>query len=92
MPNKIITNFSRSRNFETQPDFSEKVGKATLGLLHVGFGKTVKVERVSKDNVTFTKKSYSTAQKITAIVFFYSSLTDYGPISWNRMYRYCLFQ
>ena len=69
MPNKIITNFSRNRDFETQPDFAEKVGKATLGLLHIGFGKTVKVERVSKDNIIFTKKTYSTAQKVTAIVF-----------------------
>lgn len=42
----FLTIFTRPENFEIQPDFSEKIGNLGLGLLMLGFGRRVKIEKL----------------------------------------------
>jgi hypothetical protein len=67
--NKIFTQFNRDENVENKADLGEKVGNFGLGLLRIGFGKSVKVEVLQEGTkgVTFTPKIYSTSKKAAAI-------------------------
>ena len=70
MTNRMLTTFKRSENFSTKADFGEKVGNVGLGLLRIGFGKTLKVEIISNNKIAFSKTPYSTSQKVIAVVAF----------------------
>jgi hypothetical protein len=71
MINKLLTTFNRN-NIENNADLGEKIGNVGLGLLRIGFGKTVTVEKISDDpdKTVFTKKAYSTSARVTAVALF----------------------
>lgn len=70
--NKLLTTFNRSLNSEYKPNICEKAGNIGLGLLRIGFGKTITVKKISggDNKITFTEKVYSTSAKVTAIALF----------------------
>lgn len=75
MINKLLTTFNRT-SIENNADLGEKIGNIGLGLLRIGFGKTVTVEKLSDDSdkTIFTKKVYSTSARIVAVALFILAL------------------
>lgn len=70
--NKELMSFSRNSSIEIKADLGEKVGNIGFGLLRIGFGKTMTVEKISGggDKITFTEKVYSTSAKVAAVALF----------------------
>jgi hypothetical protein len=75
MINRLLTTFNRN-NIENNADLGEKIGSIGLGLLRIGFGKTVTAEKLSDDSdkTIFTKKAYSTSARVVAIALFILAL------------------
>jgi protein tyrosine phosphatase len=75
MINKILTTFIRN-NIEGNADLGEKIGNVGLGLLRIGFGKTLIIEKISNgvDGIAFTEKAYSTSARVAAIALFIFAL------------------
>lgn len=75
MTNKFFVNFNRSEKFANKADIGEKIGNIGLGLLRIGFGKTVKVENISNvSNIFITKSQHSTLAKVAAVALFIFAL------------------
>lgn len=75
MTNRLLVRFN-STNIGYNADLGEKAGNIGLGLLRIGFGKTITVEKSQKDpgkNI-FNEKVYSTSAKIAAIALFILAL------------------
>lgn len=72
MINKLLISFNRNNDLGNKADFNEKLGNIGLGLLRIGFGKTITVEKISggASNIAFTEKAYSTSVKVAAVVLF----------------------
>ena len=68
MINKYLMAFQRS-NIVDNADLAEKIGCKCLGLLRIGFGKTVTLEKISadKDQIQFSVNRYSIAAKVSAV-------------------------
>ncbi len=68
--------FYRIDNQERAADLGEKIGNFGLGLLRIGFGRTIVVERMSDSlgGITFSEKKYSTCQRLSALVLFFLAL------------------
>lgn len=68
--------FYRIDNQERAADLGEKIGNFGLGLLRIGFGRTIVVERMSDSlgGITFSEKRYSTCQRLSALVLFFLAL------------------
>ncbi|MCP5506293.1 MAG: IQ calmodulin-binding motif-containing protein [Chlamydiales bacterium] len=83
MINKLLITFTRDSNLETNADLGEKIGNFGLGLLRVGFGKTITVEKISggADKITFTEKAYSTSAKVAAVALFILAFPVTIPLS-----------
>lgn len=75
MISNILTTFNRN-NIEDYIDLGEKTGNIGLGLLRIGFGKTLTVEKISDgaDKIVFTQKIYSISARIVAIALFIFAL------------------
>ena len=75
MINKLLTAFNRN-NFENNADFGEKIGNIGLGLLSIGFGKTLIIEKISEgaDQTAFTRKAYSASARVAAVALFIFAL------------------
>lgn len=71
MNNKLLTFFDRS-NVVEKADVWEQIGNIGLGLLRIGFGKIVTVEKISNysDKITFTDNVYSTSIRVVAVALF----------------------
>jgi hypothetical protein len=67
MIDRLLISFNRNINIKA--DFGEKIGNIGLGLLRIGFGKSVTVEQIS-DDVIFTKKVHSTSARVAAVALF----------------------
>ncbi len=65
----LLTIFKRLENFESQPDFCEKIGNFGLGLLTPGFGRTVKIQKIP-DGCAFIVVHNSTIRKVVGIALF----------------------
>ncbi|NGX43820.1 MAG: hypothetical protein K940chlam7_02125 [Chlamydiae bacterium] len=70
----MLIKFNRSEKFDNKADFGEKVGNIGLGLLRIGFGKTVNVEKITSGSNIFATKSHSTLAKIAAVALFILAL------------------
>ncbi len=72
----ILTSFDRSKFYGNKADFGEKTANLGLGLLRIGFGKTVRIENISgnPDAFVFTEKTYSTFSKVAAVALFIFAL------------------
>lgn len=75
MINRLLTTFN-SVNNENNADLGEKIGNIGLGLLRIGFGKTVTVKKSSNNlgNTIFTEKMYSTSARVAAVALFILAL------------------
>lgn len=75
MNNNILTAFNRN-TIEQDADLGEKIGNIGLGLLRVGFGETLIIEKISDgaDKIAFTQKKYSISAKVAAIALFIFAL------------------
>lgn len=81
---KLLTTFDRNNNVERDADLGEKIGNIGLGLLRIGCGKIVTVEKIQKDSNTilakinsndsdktvFTDVVYSTSIRVVAVALF----------------------
>lgn len=65
-----LTYFYRDNNIEKKADIAEQLGNFGLGLLRIGFGKTVYVKKNSPDSIEYTEYVHSTAHRIAAIALF----------------------
>lgn len=69
--NYLSIEFSRSFNIEEKADMGEKMATIGLGLLRIGFGKTVRVRKIElingEDEVFFEKNESPVNQRIVAI-------------------------
>ncbi len=65
----MLVSFNRV-NLDNNSDREEKIGNVGLGLLHIGFGQTVTVNKISSHGGVFTKKSYPTRAKVAAVALF----------------------
>lgn len=76
MINKSLIAFNRNINLQNNVDLGEKVGNIGLGLLRIGFGKTLTVKKISDgaNKITFTEKVYSTSAKVAAVALFIFAL------------------
>ncbi len=74
--NSSLTYFYRIENQESSADVGEKIGNFGLGLLRIGFGRTIIVETVSDSlgKVTFSEKRNSTCARLSALVLFFLAL------------------
>lgn len=76
MINKLLTTFDRKSNVESKADLGEKIGNIGLGLLRIGFGRAVTVEKISDDThkSVFTKKEHSISARVLAVALFVLAL------------------
>jgi hypothetical protein len=71
--------FHRNNNIEAA-DLGEKIGNCGLGLLRIGFGKTVDVNRLD-GKTDFQEKAHSTTERVAAIALFIFTLPISGTIA-----------
>lgn len=77
MVSKLLVAFHRDNNIE-KADLGEKVGNFGLGLMRIGFGKTVVVKG---DNPDFDKVVHSTILRVAAVALFIFTLPISGTIA-----------
>ncbi len=65
----MLINFNRV-DLSNNSDHEEKIGNVGLGLLHIGFGRTVTINKISNDDMAFIKKSYPIPVKVAAVALF----------------------
>lgn len=65
--NKLLINFDRYN--QDQADVGERIGNLCLGLLRIGFGKTVTVKKIG-EHTDFTSVVYSNTSRVAAIGIF----------------------
>ena len=72
MIDKFLTSFHRASGFTTQADLGEKLGNIGLGLLRIGFGKIVSVQKISNNRDIQLKPSfdYPISVRIAAIALY----------------------
>lgn len=72
MLNKLLLTFNRNCYLENNIDLGEKLGNIGLGLLRIGFGKTINVKKFSDKtrNIFFSESTYNTTSKVAAIALF----------------------
>lgn len=72
MIEKFLTSFHRASGFAIQADLGEKLGNIGLGLLRIGFGKTVSVQKISNNRDIQLKPSfaYPISVRIAAIALY----------------------
>ena len=72
MTNNALITSNRKSNIEYKPDLGEKIGNIGLGLLRIGFGKTLTVEKISNssDKIAFIEHIYSKSAKVAAVALF----------------------
>lgn len=70
MWNVYLTNVERKGEFNFRCDIGEKVAEFGLGLLRIGFGKTVSIEKISSGQPFINEKMYTSFQKVVAVALF----------------------